>query len=101
MLADYFYFEISKVKIEGKVFDETTRQLLSDVEVVFTPSKYEEEKFRSNTSGRGVYQMEIISDEIYRVEIKRGNKVLFTDRFEIHEVGGNYSTTHIKDFMIR
>lgn len=97
----YFYFEVSKVKIEGKVFDQSSKELLSDVEVVFTPSKYEEEKFRSNTSGRGVYKMEIISDEIYRVEIKRGDEVLFTDRFEIHEVAGDYSTTHIKDFIIR
>ena len=97
----YFYFEISKVKIEGKVFDETSQRLLSDVEVVFTPSKYEEEKFRSKTSSRGVYKMEIISDEIYRVEIKRDDKVIFIDQFEIHEVGGDYSTTHIKDFMIR
>jgi len=97
----YFYFEISKVKIEGKVFDEAKNRLLSDVEVVFTPSKYEEEKFRSNTSGRGVYQMEIISDEIYTIEIKRGDAVIFTDKFEIHEVGGEYATTHIKDFIIR
>lgn len=97
----YFYFEISKVKIEGKVFDDTSKQLLSDVEVVFTPSSYEEEKFRSNTSGRGVYKMEIISDEIYKVEIKRGDEVIFTDQFEIHEVGGDYATTHIKDFIIR
>lgn len=97
----YFYFEISKVKIEGKVFDEASKRLLSDVEVIFTPSAYEEEKFRSNTSGRGVYKMEIISNETYRVEIKRGDEVIFTDQFEIHEVGGDYSTTHIKDFIIR
>lgn len=96
----YFYFEISKVKIEGKVFDQSTKKLLSDVEVVFTPSKYEEEKFRSVTNGKGVYGMEIISDETYRVEIKRGDDVIFTDRFEIHEVGGNYATTHVKNFII-
>ena len=45
--------------------------------------------------------MEIISDETYYVEIKRGDEVIYTDEFEIHEVGGDYSTTHIKDFIIR
>ena len=96
----YFYFEISKVKIEGKVFDESSKELLTDVEVVFTPSKYEDEKFRSNTNTKGVYSMDIISDEIYRVEIKRGDDVIHRDRYEIHEVGGNYATTHVKNFII-
>ena len=96
----YFFFEISKIKIEGKVYDKASSMLLTDVEVIFTPSKYEDEKFKSKTNSRGVYKMNIIDNETYNVEIKRGDEVLFEDKFEIHETGA-LTTLFLKDFIIK
>ncbi len=95
----YFFFEITKVSIEGKIYDRATKQRLSDVDIIFTPSKYEDEKFRTTTDTRGVYKMKIISNEIYRVEIVRDDEVIFTDKFEIHETG-DINTLFLKDFTI-
>ncbi|MEM9326272.1 MAG: tetratricopeptide repeat protein [Bacteroidota bacterium] len=96
----YFYFEIKKVKIEGKVFDKEAKQRLSDVEVIFTPSSYEEEKFRSTTDTRGYYSAEIISTETYHIEIKRGEELLYEDRLQITKDFGEVSSLLIKDFIL-
>ena len=97
----YFYFEVKKVKIEGKVLDDVAKQRLADVEVIFTPSSYEEEKFRSRTDARGYYSAEIISTETYRIEIKRGEELLYEDRLQITKDFGDVSSLLIKDFILK
>ena len=96
----YFFFEITKINIEGKIYDANSKQRLSGAEIVFTPSKYEDEKFRAKSDDRGIYNMKIISNEIYDVEIKKGGELIYKDKFEIHETG-SLTALFIKDFIIR
>ena len=91
--------KVNKVQIEGKILNKLTKSRMIDVEVVFTPSKYQEEKFKSRTSDRGVYSMEIIADEEYNVQIIEFGEVIFEDSFEIHQTDG-FETTVLKDFVI-
>ncbi len=95
----YFFFEITKVEIEGRVFDRAAREKLVGVEVIFTPSGYEDEKFRAITDERGIYRTDIISDEIYKVEVVQDGEVIFEDTFEIHATGTELNTLHLKDFI--
>jgi len=95
----YFFFEITKVKIEGRVFDRALKQKLVDAEVVFTPSRYEDEKFRAPTNSNGTYSTSIISNETYNVEIFHQGKLVFQDQLEIHETDTDLNTIHLKDFI--
>lgn len=94
----YSFWEIEKIRIEGRVFDLAINQAIEDGMIRFTPSQYTDEHFRSKLSAKGKYQTEIIADETYLVEIIKDGETLFTDEFEIHETGG-LSTTYLKDFM--
>jgi len=95
----YFFWEIIKVKMEGRVYDALTQEPVKDAMIRFTPSAYSDEHFRSATDKFGKYNTEIISDEVYLVEVIVNNNVLFTDDFEIHDTEGE-STTYIKDFVM-
>ncbi len=94
----YFFWEIEKIDIRGRVFNASTKSPVQDAIIKFTPSQYTDEFFRSHLDENGKYSTEIISDETYLVEIIKDKKVLFTDNFEIHETGGE-KTTYIKDFV--
>ncbi len=94
----YFFWEIEKINIEGRVFDVAAKMPIDDAVIRFTPSQYTDEHFKSELDPNGKYKTEIISDEIYLVEILRNGKTIFTDNFEIHETGG-VNTTYIKDFL--
>ncbi len=94
----YFFWEIQKVNIEGRIFDATAKAPITDARIRFTPSQYTDEHFQSELTASGGYGTEIIADEIYFVEIIRNHEVLFSEEFEIHETGG-LNTTYIKDFV--
>ena len=96
----YFFWEIQKIKIEGRVFDLSANQAIENGIIRFTPSQYSDEHFKSELGEKGKYNTSIISDETYLVEIIQDGNTLFTDEFEIHETGG-VSTTYIKDFMFK
>lgn len=94
----YFFWEVEKIQIEGRVFDVTAQSSIPDAQIRFTPSAYTDEHFRSAIDPDGKYETEIISDETYLVEVIKDGKTLYTDQFEIHETGG-VATTYIKDFL--
>ncbi len=97
----YFFFEVKMVKIEGKVVDEAKNyERLGDVEIIFTPSSYEDEKFRSRTDASGNYSAVIISTESYKVEIKRDEELLYEDQLHITKDFGKVSSLLIKDFVL-
>jgi outer membrane protein OmpA-like peptidoglycan-associated protein len=96
----YLFWEIEKIKIEGRVFDLTANQSIENGMIRFTPSQYTDEHFRSDLGSKGKYSAEIIADETYLVEIIQDGKTLFTDEFEIHETGG-LETTYLKDFLFQ
>jgi outer membrane protein OmpA-like peptidoglycan-associated protein len=94
----YFFWEIEKIAIEGRVFDLAAQQPISSGQIRFTPSQYTDEHFKSEITEEGRYVTEIIADETYLIEIIQDGKTIFTDEFEIHETGG-IQTTYLKDFM--
>ncbi|MEQ9403408.1 MAG: OmpA family protein [Cyclobacteriaceae bacterium] len=101
-LGDYdifFFWEITKVKIEGRVVDAETNQPVNDAEIFFRPYEYLDMYFLSAISDNGKYSTEIIADEVYQVEIKKDGQILYKENFEIHETDGS-RTTHIKDFIL-
>ena len=94
----YLFWEIEKIKIEGRVYDLVAKQAIEEGVIRFTPSQYTDEHFKSELTAKGKYQTEIIADETYLVEVIKDGVTLFTDEFEIHETGG-IQTTYIKDFL--
>jgi len=95
----YFFWEVEKVAVEGRIFDRKSNGPLQNAEIRFHPSQYSDEYFSSKIDNTGRYRTDIISDEIFKVEIIQANKVIFEDRFEIHDTSGT-PTTHIKDFSV-
>ena len=96
----YFFWEIDKVKIQGRIFDQSANGPLTNAEIRFHPSQYLDEYFSSTIDNTGRYSTKIISDEIFKVEILQDGKVIHEEKFEIHDTSGD-PTTHIKDFSVK
>ncbi len=101
-LGDYdifFFWEISKIKIEGRVVDTDTGQPMKDAQIFFRPYEYLDMYFFSDLSDQGKYRAEITSDDRFKVQIKRNGEILHEEEFEVHAPDGD-NTTHIKDFYL-
>ncbi len=96
----YFFWEIDKVKIEGRIYDQSINGPLTEAEIRFHPSQYLDEYFKSNIDNVGRYSTKIISDEIFKVEIVQNGRVIHEENFEIHDTDGE-PTTHLKDFSVK
>ncbi|WP_421877026.1 hypothetical protein [Marinoscillum sp.] len=96
----YFFWEVEKVKIQGRIFDNQVNGPLTNAEIRFHPSQYLDEYFVSKIDQTGRYSTKIISDEIFKVEILLDGQVIHEEKFEIHDTSGE-PTTHIKDFAVR
>lgn len=96
----YFFWEVEKVKIQGRILDLTTGKALENGEIRFHPSQYMDEYFGSKTNTEGRYESKIISDEIFKVEILKDGQIIHTEQFEIHDTK-NEATTHYKDFKVK
>ncbi len=96
----YFFWEISKVTIAGKIMDKNTNKpVLEGTEIKFHPSEYDDEAFVAYTDYEGNYHTDIISDEVFRVEIIEDGKVVHNDSYEVHATGGQ-SMELKKDWII-
>ena len=95
----YFFKEIQKVDITGRVVDLATKLPAMGVSVSFRPSQYIDAYFRSEVDGQGNYRARITSDEIFKVEIERNGQILYTDEYEVHDTEG-VATTYHQDFFI-
>ena len=101
-LGDYdifFFWEIEKIKMEGRVVDVRTNSPVEDAEIFFRPYGYLDMYFYSSIDDRGKFSASINSDDIFKVEIVKDGLPIYQEDFEIHETGG-LETTHIKDFYI-
>lgn len=96
----YFFWEVQKVKVEGRIFDSASNGPLQNGEIRFHPSQYLDEYFRSTVDASGRYSTNVFSDEIFTVEIFKDGKLIHTEKFEVHETGGDL-TTHVKNFSIK
>jgi outer membrane protein OmpA-like peptidoglycan-associated protein len=95
----FFFWEIQKINIQGRVVDNETGLPLKDAEIFFRPYEYLDMYFYSEITDDGKYRARITSDEVFRVEIKRNGVVLHSEDFEIHATDAD-ETTHIKDFYL-
>ena len=95
----FFFWKIEKTKIRGRVINALTEQPVSKGEIRFHPSQYLDEYFRSPLDSTGKYSTEIISNEIFRVEVINYTDTLMTESFEIHDAERE-SITHHKDFYV-
>lgn len=101
-LGDYdifFFWEIEKAFIEGRVINAINDEVVDFGEIRFHPSQYLIEYFRSPIDENGKFRTEIISNEEFRVEIINGLDTLGTDTYEIHDAKGQ-TITHIQDFYV-
>lgn len=97
----FFFWEIHNIKIKGRIIDESTGKPFSDARIFFRPVEYTDMYFFSQIDEQGRYEMEINSDDVYKVEIKldETKALIELEDFEIHATGGA-NTTYIKDFII-
>ncbi len=97
---DIFYFwEIQKTTVEGRVLYAHNEAPITKGEVRFHPTQYLDEYFRSTIDEDGNYEAEIIANEIFRVEIMDGFDTLLTQPFALVDVDGA-EVTHYKDFFV-
>lgn len=99
-LGDYdifFFWEITKIDIEGKVVDAATNQPITDAEIFFRPYGYLDMYFLSELDGNGKYSTQINADERFQVEIKQNGVVLYKEDFEIHQTDAGPT---VKDFYL-
>lgn len=95
----FFFWSIEKTKIKGRVINALTQQPVTKGEIRFHPSQYLDEYFRSPLDSTGRYNTELISDEVFRVEVINSIDTLMTEQFEVHDAKGA-SITHYKDFYV-
>ncbi|MFT7234056.1 MAG: outer membrane protein OmpA-like peptidoglycan-associated protein, partial [Cyclobacteriaceae bacterium] len=93
----FFYWEIEKAFVEGRVLNALTNEVITSGEIRFHPSQYLVEYFRSPIDEQGRFKTELISDEQFKVEIISGLDTLGVALYEIHDSKGEL-ITHIQDF---
>ncbi len=95
----YFFWEVEKVNITGRLTGSDGTPL-ANTQIRFHPSQYLDEYFHATTDSKGMYTTKIISDEIFKVEIIQSGRIIYRDKFEIHDAKGE-EITHHKDFKIQ
>lgn len=64
----YYFHEVGQAKLEGVVLD-ANNQPIAEAIVKYHPEKYLDESFSAITDENGYYQLELFSNESYRVEV--------------------------------
>lgn len=97
---DIFAFrEMNKTKIEGQIYDHLAGGPVTDGRIVFVPLEYEDQYFKSYLDENGHYELDIYSEETFRVEIIKNDTAIYSDEFTIGKTDG-LATVHIKDFYL-
>ncbi|MEM6815589.1 MAG: OmpA family protein [Bacteroidota bacterium] len=96
----FFFWEISTIKIKGRVLDGATGKPVTDARIFFRPIEYTDLYYFSEIKENGAYSTQITSDDVFKIEVKfADNSIIKLEELEIHETGGA-STTYIKDFYV-
>lgn len=93
----FFFWDLHTVKIKGRIVQGEGENILDDARIYFRPDQYTDMYFFSEIAADGTYATEIPSDDIFHVEIKGKEDVVYLEDFEIHDTGGA-STTYLKNF---
>lgn len=96
----FFFWEIHKVNIQGRVIDNKTGEPVTRGRIFFRPLAYPQLYYFSPIDEEGQYNTVLSADEAFTVEIKKENgEIISLDQFEIHVTGGT-QTTYLKDFYL-
>lgn len=95
----FFFWEIHKINMEGRIVDLETNQPLKNGQIFFRPYEYLDMYFFSEVDSTGRFSASINSDDIFRVEVIKDGVPIHQEDFEIHTTGGE-ETTYIKDFYV-
>lgn len=96
----YYFWEIEKVNIAGTITDGRTGKPVAGAQIKFHPSSYYDESFTSFTGEDGRYGNEIISDEIFTVEIfDQDERMVYKNLLQV-KAGGGLAVTLQRDFAI-
>ena len=95
----FFFWEIHKITMEGRIVDLETNEALEDAQIYFRPYEYLDMYFYSEIDENGKYAAKINSDDIFRVEIVKDGIPIHQEDFEIHATGGT-ETTYLKNFFV-
>ena len=81
---DIFHFRIvPKSKISGKILLSSTLEPVPDVQIIFLPNQYVSERYATNSDQDGAFEMQLISEETYTVQVKRGGVLEVEDQLSI------------------
>ncbi|MFT7238874.1 MAG: outer membrane protein OmpA-like peptidoglycan-associated protein [Cyclobacteriaceae bacterium] len=101
-LGDYdifFFWAINKTIVKGKVIDSNTKEPITKGEIRFHPSSYLDEYFRSPIGENGEYEVNVITNETYKVEVILNTDTIHIEYFEVIQ-DSKEDLTHIKDFHL-
>lgn len=93
----FFFWEISRIRMEGTVVDATTNEPVKDAQIIFRPYAYLDMYFASDIDDNGNYAANVNKDDVYKVEIMKDGIEIFEQDFEIHVKAGDVFK---KDFIL-
>lgn len=102
---DIFHFEaVPKLQLKGNVLSKQSNAPIANVNVIFTPHQYVNERYSSATNDQGEFQLQIFANENYDIQIMNGEEVLLNQEMTVGnsfdeeinfllDASGNSSTT--------
>lgn len=76
----YYFHKEGQAKLEGIVLDENDQPMANAI-VKYHPEKYLDESFSTMTDANGYYQLQLFSNESYRVEVYDDLTLVHNDKF--------------------
>lgn len=82
---DIFHFsKVPKSRIYGKILVASTQEPVPDVQIIFLPKQYVSERYATVSAADGAFEMQLLDEESYTVQIKRGNQLEVEDELQIN-----------------
>lgn len=82
---DIFHFsKVPKSRIYGKILVASTQEPVKDVQIIFLPRQYVSERYATVSAEDGSFEMQLLDEESYTVQIKRGNQLEVEDELQIN-----------------
>lgn len=82
---DIFHFsKVPKSRIYGKILVASTLEPVPDVQIIFLPKQYVSERYATVSAADGSFEMQLLDEESYTVQIKRGNQLEVEDELQIN-----------------
>ncbi len=94
----FFFWQIGKIKIQGRVLDAVTQKPIRKGQIRFHPILYLDEYFRAAIDSSGQYNTEIIANESFKVEVINYTDTLMVENTTINAKLG--SSTISRDFYV-